>query len=262
MPFVRQGTGGLLMSQRIDVQGVKIDNVTLDEALDRVLSMMDENRPHKIYTPNSEIIMQAYRNSNLRNILNNGDLLVADGAGVVLASKILKRKLKEKVSGIDLVVRLLKNTSKRKTSFYILGGKPGVAEKALVNILSDYPNADIVGYHHGYFSDNEIPVIIDDINSKKAEILLVGLGAPKQEIWIHEHAHKLNCKVLMGIGGAIDVFAGTASLAPEFMRKAGLEWLYRLIKEPSRYKRMLDLPRFMALTIKTRFRKDKQDNKT
>lgn len=238
------------MPEKVDIHGVMIDNVTMSEALDRVLSMLKGQTPQKIFTPNSEIIMQATREPELKHILNSAELVVPDGAGVILASRIMKNELKEKVSGIDLVKKILLNTEKRSTSFFIFGGKPGVAEKASVKILSDYPKAKILGYRNGYFDENEVPGIIKQINESKAEILLVGLGAPKQEKWIHQYAGELNCKVLMGIGGSIDVFAGTVKLAPEFMRKAGLEWLYRLIREPKRAKRMLDLPRFILLTLK------------
>ena len=238
------------MPEKIDIHGVMIDNVTMEEALDKVLSMLEGQTPQKIFTPNSEIIMQATRDPELRDILNSAELIVPDGAGVILASRIMKNELKEKVSGIDLVRQIFANTKKRPASFFILGGKPGVAEKASVNIVYDYPKAKINGYRNGYFDESEVPEIIKQINESRAEILLVGLGAPKQEKWIHRYANELNCKILMGIGGSIDVFAGTAKLAPEFMRRAGLEWLYRLIKEPKRAKRMLDLPRFILLTLK------------
>jgi N-acetylglucosaminyldiphosphoundecaprenol N-acetyl-beta-D-mannosaminyltransferase len=238
------------MPEKIDIHGVMIDNVTMEEALDKVLSMLEGQTPQKIFTPNSEIIMQATRDPELRDILNSAELIVPDGAGVILASRIMKNELKEKVSGIDLVRQIFANTKKRPASFFILGGKPGVAEKASVNIVYDYPKAKIKGYRNGYFDESEVPEIIKQINESRAEILLVGLGAPKQEKWIHRYANELNCKILMGIGGSIDVFAGTAKLAPEFMRRAGLEWLYRLIKEPKRAKRMLDLPRFILLTLK------------
>ncbi len=238
------------MPEKVDIHGVLIDNVTMSEALDKVLSMLKGQTPQKIFTPNSEIIMQATRDPELKHMLNSAELVVPDGAGVILASRIMKNELKEKVSGVDLVRKILANTEKRPTSFFIFGGKPGVAEKASVNILYDHPKAKILGYRNGYFDENEVPEIIKQINDSRAEILLVGLGAPKQEKWIHQYAGELNCKILMGIGGSIDVFAGTVKLAPEFMRKAGLEWLYRLIKEPKRAKRMLDLPRFILLTLK------------
>ena len=243
------------MSEKKDIHGVLVDNVTMEEAFESVLMMLQGNKPCKIYTPNSEILMEATRDPELKAILNSADLLVADGAGVVLASKILKRKLKQKVSGIDLVKQIFINTDRRPTSFFIFGGKPGVSEHAAINILSEFPRANIVGFRNGYFEEADIPEIINQINAKKPEVVLVGLGAPKQEKWIHTYANKLQCKVLIGVGGSIDVFAGKASLAPEFIRKAGFEWLYRLIKEPYRYKRMLDLPRFIILTYKSRLKK-------
>lgn len=242
------------MPEKIDIHGVMVDNVSIEEALDIVLGMLKGQVANKIFTPNAEIIMQANRDSNLLDILNCAELVIPDGAGVVLASRLMQNKLKEKVSGIDLVKKILENTSKRPTSFFIFGGKPGVAEKASVNILSDFPKAHINGFRNGYFDETDTPEIIKKINDSKAEILLVGLGAPKQEKWIHKYAEQLNCKVIMGIGGTIDIFAGTVALAPEFMRKAGLEWLFRLIKEPKRFKRMLDLPRFMILTFKKRIK--------
>lgn len=238
--------------EKINIHGVMMDNVTMDEALGFVVERLDGPGIAKIYTPNSEIMMQAQRDSELKEILNQADLLIADGAGVVLASRILGRPLKEKVSGIDLVKRVLEYTEKRPVSFFILGAKPGVAEMAAQNIMSRYPLAEVKGTHHGYFDAEEEDSIIDKINDSGAEILLVGLGAPKQEKWIHRNAPRLNCKAAMGVGGSIDVLAGTASLAPEFMRRAGLEWLFRLIKEPRRFRRMLDLPRFILLSVKRR----------
>lgn len=240
------------MPEKIDIHGVMIDNVNMDEALDIVLAMLEGKTANKIYTPNAEIVMQANRDPELLNILNSAELLIPDGAGVILASRILRSRLKGKVSGIDLVRRMFSNTEKRPASFFILGGRPGVAEKASINILSDYPKAKIVGFRNGYFEEDEIPEILRQINNSKADVLLVGLGAPKQEKWIHMYAGQLNVKVIIGVGGAIDVFAGNVALAPEFMRKAGFEWLFRLIREPRRYKRMLDLPRFMLLTFKKR----------
>ena len=244
------------MSEKIDIHDVPIDNVSMGEALGAVLDMLKTSEKHMIFTPNAEIIMQANRDPELKDIFKNAHLVVPDGAGVVLASKILGKNLKEKVSGIDLVKNIFASTAKKSIGFFIFGGKPGVAEKASINIVSDHPKARICGYRNGYFNDHEIPEIIKQINYSKADVLLVGLGAPKQEKWIYHHINELNCKVSMGIGGSIDVFAGTATMAPEFIRNAGLEWLYRFIKEPKRAKRMLDLPRFMLLTYKAKLKKN------
>ncbi len=237
---------------RINIHGVKIHNVTMQEAVETVLSWIPGTSIHSVYTPNAEIIMQAQRNADLKVILNEAGLLIPDGAGVILGSKILKTPLQEKVSGIDLVKNLFKASAGKNISYFILGGKPGVAEMAAVNILSEYGKVNIKGYAHGYFPAEEEDALIENINKLKPDILLVGFGVPKQEIWIHQNMYRLNCKVCIGLGGSIDVLAGTAALAPEFMRKAGLEWLFRLVREPKRYKRMLDLPRFVLLTWKKR----------
>ncbi len=224
----------------------------MQEAVETVLNWVSGNSIHAVYTPNAEIIMQAQRNSELKGILNEAGLLIPDGAGVVLGSKILKTPLKEKVSGIDLIKNLFKASAGKNISYYILGGQPGVAEIAAVNIMSEFGKVNIKGYTHGYFAPDEENAVIETINKLKPDILLVGFGVPKQEFWIHQNMYRLNCKVCLGVGGSIDVLAGTVALAPEFMRKAGLEWLFRLAREPKRFKRMLDLPRFVLLTWKKR----------
>lgn len=242
------------MRKTIKILDVPVDSVTMREAVARVNSFLEEDRVHTIYTPNAEIMMAAQRDPGLKNILRQSDMVVADGAGVVLASRLLKRNLPEKVSGIDLVKNTFTMERKGKTRYFLFGSKPGTAEEAGKNLLNMYPGIEIAGCRNGYFSEGEEPDIINEINSSGADILLVALGAPKQEKWIHEHRKKLKVRVCIGVGGSLDVFAGTAELAPEFLRKNGLEWLYRLYKEPKRYKRMLDLPRFILRVLASRAR--------
>ncbi|MDD4495494.1 MAG: WecB/TagA/CpsF family glycosyltransferase [Eubacteriales bacterium] len=252
------------MRKTIDILGVKIDSITMDDACKRVIDLIygdgidegsmgkdgvDKDAVHSVYTPNAEILMAAQRDRELKDILNRGELVVPDGAGVVLASKILKRRVPEKVSGIDLIKRIISYGEKAPVIF-MFGGKPGVAELSRDNVLKQYPGVKIAGVHHGYFTAEEEPAIIEKINNSGAELLLVALGAPKQEKWIDSHRNTLKVKVCIGVGGSLDVFAGKAKLAPEFIRKIGLEWLYRLIREPRRFKRMLDIPRFMLKVIR------------
>ncbi len=239
--------------ERINIHNILIHNVTMQEAVDMIQKWVTEDTIHAVFTPNSEIIMQAQRNPELKSALNNADLLVPDGAGVVLASKILKTPLKEKVSGFDLAKNTLKASAGKNVSFYILGGQPGVSELAAINIMAEFGKINIKGYTHGYFKPEEENNLIEEINKAKPDILLVSLGAPKQELWIYKNMYRLKCKVCIGLGGAIDVFAGKVTLTPEFIRRAGFEWLHRLIREPKRIKRMMDLPRFMILTLKRRF---------
>lgn len=235
------------MRNTVDILGVPVDKVTMKEALIKVFSFLDQQKTCTIYTPNSEIMMAAQRDPELKNILRSADMVIPDGAGVVLASRILGLDLPEKVAGFDLVKNLLQAAKDRCTSFFLFGGKPGIAEAAAENTEKTYPGVVIKGCHNGYFSEEEENSILDEINLANADVLLVALGAPKQEKWIHEHKNRLNVKICIGVGGTLDVLAGKASLAPEFFRKNGLEWLYRLYKEPWRFKRMLDLPRFIIL---------------
>ena len=196
-----------------------------------------------VYTPNSEIILHAYKNPDYAEVLNRAGLVTPDGIGVVYASKILKRPLPQRVSGFDLANELLKKAAPLGKTLYLFGGKPGIAERGAEKIKELYPGINIVGISDGYFDEEKEAKIIADINEKHPDILFVCLGFPKQERWIDAHSD-LNAKVAMGIGGSLDVFAGEVKRAPEFFQKFGLEWFYRLIKQPSRFIRMLALPKF------------------
>lgn len=233
---------------RINILGVQVDMVTIPEAADKIVEFLSEDKLHTVYTPNSEIIMEAYRDKAFSKVLNEADLLTADGIGVVYASKYLKKPLRERAAGYDIARLLLQKLNYTDHKLFLFGGKPGVAELAMENMKKDYPQLNIVGTRNGYFSEEDEDEIIAQINESGADILFVCLGAPRQEKWIYEHKDKLKVKVAMGVGGSIDVFAGTVQRAPEIFCKTGLEWFYRLMKEPWRAKRMTDLPKF-ALTV-------------
>ncbi|MBQ3118520.1 MAG: WecB/TagA/CpsF family glycosyltransferase [Clostridia bacterium] len=235
------------MENRLNILGVGVDNCTMNSATDFLVSSMDTEGLTSVYTPNSEIILHAYKNPDYCEILNRGSLITADGIGVVYASKILGQALPERVSGFDLANKLLERSAPLGKTLYLFGGKPGVAEKAAEKIVSIHPGINIVGVSDGYFDAEKEKTIIADINEKSPDILFVCLGFPKQECWIDAH-RDLKTKVAMGIGGSLDVFAGEVKRAPVFFQKAGLEWFYRLIKQPSRFIRMLALPKF-GLTV-------------
>lgn len=237
------------MRKTIDILGIPVDSITMSEAVAKVGDFIEEGGLHMIFTPNAEIMMIAQKDAVLKNILINADMLTADGAGVVLASKILKRRVPEKVSGYDLVKEIFKAYAKSGVRCFLLGSKPGVAQTAADNISKDFPGVIITGFRDGYFTEEADEEIVNEINSSKADLLIVARGAPKQEKWIYKHREKLNVKVCMGVGGTIDVFAGTVELAPDFFRRNGLEWLYRLCKEPRRAIRMINLPRFMIRVL-------------
>lgn len=245
-----------MTDERLNVLGVRVNTYSMEEAKNVVVSAMDdaENTGFSVFTPNSEIILYAYKNPDYASILNHGNLVTPDGIGVVYASKILGRSLKERVGGFDLANEVLAEISKTGKTVYLFGGKPSVAEKAAEKIKKMYKGVVIVGTNDGYFDTEKEKEIIEDIKLKKPDLLFVCLGFPKQEKWIFEHKDELGAKVLMGLGGSLDVFAGEVKRAPEFYQKWGLEWFYRLIKQPSRFIRMLALPRF-GFTVLLRGRK-------
>jgi len=241
----------------IKILGVKIDKVTLDGALDKVKSYLKGNSSRSIYTPNTEIVMEAKENESLKKIINEGDLVIADGIGLVYASRLKKKRLPERVTGFDLSMKILKLASDEGYSLFLLGGKDGIAKEASENIVKTFPKLRVAGYHHGFFKgthigykdNDEEKEVIDKINTSGADILFVGFGAPKQEKWIHENKGKLRCKVIIGNGGTVDILAGRVKRAPQIYQKLGLEWLYRLAKEPKRIKRQLALPLFVLIVL-------------
>ena len=185
----------------------------------------------------------ALHDESFRAILNGASLVLPDGAGVVLGAKILKTPLKEKVAGIDFAANLLGVLEETGGRLYLLGGKPGIAEQAAENMKKTHPKLCICGTADGYFKD-EAPVIAR-INEARADVVFVCLGAPKQECFMHDHRAELNVRLMIGLGGSLDGFAGTVRRAPKWMIRLQLEWLYRLLREPSRIGRMMRLPKFV-----------------
>lgn len=242
---------------KVNILGVKVDRIGINDAADKIFGFLSGNECAKIYTPNSEIIMMGYNDKNFAKILNEANILTADGIGVVKAAQILKNPVPERAAGFDIACRLLDKLSKSDYKLFLFGGKPGIAELAAEKLTDKYPGLKICGTRNGYFRPEETPEIIEEINNSGADVVFVCLGAPKQEQWIHENADKLKTKAALGVGGSLDVFAGTVERAPEFYCKHGLEWFYRLVKEPWRAKRMTALPKF-AITVILHGKKFKQ----
>ena len=234
--------------KKTNILGVNVDNVTYNEAVEKIMKMLNEPGNHTVFTPNSEIILMAYKDEEFCSILNSADLLTADGIGVVYASRIVGNPVPERVAGFDMACGVIEEIAQSGHRLFLFGGKPGVADTAAENLKTDFPLLNIVGTRDGYFTPEDTDSIIDEINSKAPDLVLVCLGAPKQENWIFENRDKLNCRVMMGVGGTVDVLAGTVERAPEIWCDLGFEWLYRLIKQPSRFFRMMALPKF-ALTV-------------
>ena len=237
---------------KIDILGVPFDNVNPDEALAKLLKFMNIDKNHLLITPNPEIVMQAQADNELMQILHQADLVIPDGVGIVLASRILKRKVRERVTGYDLIQSLFNVIKDTPKTVYILGAKPGVAEKAKRNMEQKYKNLKIVGVHDGYFDEMQEEIIIKEIQDLKPDLLLVGLGCPRQEKWISKNRSRLPVKISAAIGGSIDIMAGTLKRAPKAFRVLGLEWFYRLLQEPQRIVRMKQLPLFIMWVLKNR----------
>ncbi len=236
----------------VKIFGVRFDNVDAEEAKKQFIALMGNDKLGIIYTPNTEIIMKAQDDPEFKVILNEGDLVIPDGIGVVLASKIHHLGLSERVPGIELMTMMLEYCNRTGKSIYLFGGQPNVADLAAQKIKESYPNLKIVGTRDGFFESSQEINILDEINEKKPDILFVALGAPKQEKWINKYKKTINAKVAMGVGGSLDVWAGTVKRAPVFFQKTGLEWFYRLLKQPTRILRMMLLPKFMLKVILTK----------
>ncbi|OON90770.1 MAG: N-acetylmannosaminyltransferase [Candidatus Epulonipiscium fishelsonii] len=240
------------MRKRITILGIQIDDINMKKSVKKFKKFMNQDKLRLICTPNPEIIMRAREDLELKNILNHADLVIPDGIGVVIASKILYDKgLTQRVAGYDLIQNTMKQSQNGEYKYFFLGGKPNIAKLAAKKMRHKYPNIKVVGYNDGYFSPLENESIIEKINNSNANILLVGFGAPKQEIWIKQNKYLLkNIKVAIGVGGSFDVMSGTTKRAPKIFIKFGLEWLYRLFMQPTRLKRMLVLPKFLLEVVK------------
>jgi len=229
----------------VNIMDVPVHPVTNTYMNDQLSAMMVGSGVKSIMTPNPEMVMLAQENMELMNALRASDLVIPDGIGLIVASKIRNIGLQERVTGIDTMAKILQICHENQKSIFLLGGKPGRAKKAIENILNQYPGINSAGYYHGYFREEENSKIVDMINQRNPEVVFVCLGSPRQEIWIHMNRGQLNCKIAMGAGGSVDVYAGVVKRAPELYQKIGLEWLYRLIQEPTRIKRMSVLPLFL-----------------
>ncbi len=238
------------MEERLKILGIGIDRVTSQQAMDKIGEFIASGQSHQIVTANAEIIYQASRNEKMRNVINNAQMVTADGSGVIWASRQLGEPLEERVTGIDLVNSICERSAADKWKIYILGSAPGVAATAAVNIRDKFPGCNIVGTHHGYFNGKEEKQILAELKQLKPDVLFVALGAPKQEYWIADHLADLGIPVGMGIGGSMDVLSGNVKRAPKWMQKMSLEWLYRIAIQPTRYKRALALPKFMLAVKK------------
>lgn len=227
---------------RTDVLGVGFDNLTMNDATKKAMALMETKSGAYVVTPNPEIVMLCRENPELLDAVSGAALVLPDGVGVVYGARILGTPLRQKLPGIDFAQELFSLMAQKGMSVFLLGAKDGVAEKARDALETRYPGLRITGVNNGYFTEDE--PVIEKINNLNPDLLLVCLGAPKQEIWMKNNAAKLKVGLMAGLGGSLDVFSGETERAPEGWQRLGLEWLHRLLGDPGRIKRMKNLPKF------------------
>jgi N-acetylglucosaminyldiphosphoundecaprenol N-acetyl-beta-D-mannosaminyltransferase len=229
--------------ERVDILGVSFINATQAGFVQKLVQDIEKNEKAFVVTANPEIVMKAVEEPEYKTLIDKATYVTADGIGVVKAAGMLGRPLPERVTGYDTMVSLLGHGNEKKFRIYLLGAQQETLDKAIANIRRDYPGIEIAGSHNGFFdwSSSEIQ---DEIARTEPDLVFVALGVPRQEKWIAENIDRFQKGVFIGVGGSFDVIAGTVERAPEIWQKANLEWFYRLVKQPSRWKRMLALPRF------------------
>ena len=244
------------MPKSVSILGVRVDRVGQDAALAAIEGMIARRRAsnneggcQQVVTVNAEFVMAAQRNEDFRIAINSAALSLADGIGVVLAARYLGRRVPERVTGTDTLPLLAKRCAAAGYRMYLLGAAPGVAEAAAERLRQLAPGVIIAGTYAGSPTVDEEEAILERIRQAEVDVLCVAYGAPRQDLWIWRNRERLPVAVAMGVGGAFDFLSGRQQRAPQWMRKLGLEWLYRLYREPWRWRRMLALPRFVVQVL-------------
>lgn len=234
----------------IEILGSRVDDATYADLIDQVDAFVESGKPHHIITVNVEMLVAAHDDPAFAAVLSGGDLNVADSAGLMLAARLLGRPLRERVTGSDGIHRLATHSARKGYRLFLLGAAPGVAELAAQSLGAANPGLDVVGTYAGSPNASEEDDIIRRIRAAGPDLLFVAYGVPAEEKWIARNRSRLGVPVMMGVGGAFDFAAGVTKRAPGWMRRVGLEWLFRLISEPWRWRRQLALPRFVLLVLR------------
>lgn len=239
--------------RHVTIMGVPFLHISQQGFVDLLVNRIEQQEKTFVVTANPEVVMQANENPTVKGYLNQATYICADGIGVVKAAQILGDSLPERVTGYDTMVKLLEVGQQKRFKIYLLGAQKETIEKTITNIHKNYPNVEVVGYHDGFFDWNNNH-IADDIAVLQPDLVFVALGVPRQEKWITENLDKFSKGVFIGVGGSFDVIAGTVKRAPVIWQKLNLEWLYRLLRQPSRFIRMLVLPRFALKVFSLKLR--------
>lgn len=233
-----------MSEKKVSVLGVNFIHMTLAEMVITLAKQVQKQEKVFLVTANPEIVLHSKQNRDYKQILNDATYVTADGIGIVKAAKLLGQPLPERLAGFDLFMKLLEQANNQKQSVYLLGAKEVVLTRATAKIGELFPNLKIVGTQNGYFDWNDTK-IVEKIKAANPDYVFVALGFPKQEEWIAKHINYFEKGIFMGIGGSFDVLSGEVKRAPKIWQKLNIEWLYRLLQQPSRWRRMLAIPMFM-----------------
>lgn len=235
---------------KVSIFGVPFSKLSMKDTISLITQMIDSRKPHQIITANPIMVMSAVEDPGYLRMMKHADLIVPDGAGVVWAANYVGNPVAERVTGFDLINQLFRLGESNGWKVYLVGASPEVIEAAAQKIREKYPKLQLVGYRDGYFKADEDHAVIENIRAHEPDILLVGRSASGQEPWIAQYKEQLQVPVIMGVGGSFDVISGKLKRAPKLFQKLKLEWFYRLLQEPWRYKRMLVLPKFAVKVIR------------
>lgn len=244
----------VMEEKAIDILGVHFNNLDYKTFLKQLFIRINNKEKTFVVTANPEIVMYANKHPRYLNTINKATFVSPDGAGIVLASKLLNTPIKERVPGFELMLGLLEFADRNHKRVYFLGGKDFVNEKVVEIVQKRWPNIVIAGSQHGYF-DHADSKYMDQVREAKADIVLIALGYPNQEFWAEEYLKSVPYGLVMGVGGSFDVLSGTIKRAPEKVQKWNIEWLYRVVQDPKRYKRLFAIPDFIGQVFKEKRRK-------
>jgi N-acetylglucosaminyldiphosphoundecaprenol N-acetyl-beta-D-mannosaminyltransferase len=231
----------------LEILGCRLDPVDAGEAAERILQFGRDGRGAQVVTLGTEMVVQAQRDQRFRAIVNGCALSLCDTVGVLAVARLRGAPLRDRVAGVELIERLCAGAAAQGLPVYLLGGAEGVAADAASALQRRFPGLRIAGARNGYFRDDETPGVVRAIAESGARLLFAGLGSPRQEYWLAENLAATRCGAGIGVGGSFDVIGGRIERAPAIVRRLRLEWLYRLVREPRRWRRQLALPRFVWL---------------
>jgi len=248
---------GRMMQSKVTILGIPFDNMTRKEFLKELYKRMNLKQKTFLVTANPEIVMYAQENKDYYELLMQADYIAPDGIGIVKASHTLGTPIKERVPGFELMLGLLEIADMEKKNVYFIGAKEEIIELTIEKIKQEWPHINIVGYHHGYFNHAD-PEMIEKVKETEPDMIFVAFGFPRQEKWISNYLSQVSSGIAVGVGGSFDVLSGKTKRAPRLVQSFHIEWLYRLIRQPSRYKRMSVLPKFLQ-EIYSQKKKDKSE---